>query len=108
MKNIEIYAEVGQRIRHYRKQFNLSQDELSSLISLSRSSLVNIEQGRHRIQLHILLDISERLGVPLVYEALLCRSQGPRQEILKGITQFLYDMNTEDLKRVLLFIRENM
>jgi transcriptional regulator with XRE-family HTH domain len=65
MGYFEIYAEVGQRIRHYRQQRNLSQDELSRLLSLSRSSLVNIEKGKHRIQLHILLGIAERLNVPL-------------------------------------------
>jgi transcriptional regulator with XRE-family HTH domain len=56
------YAEVGRRIRALRAARGISQEELAAALSLSRTSVTNIERGRQRILLHILLEVCGILG----------------------------------------------
>ena len=41
----------------------MSQQGLATAAGVSRASIVNIENGRHRVQLHVLYDIARALGV---------------------------------------------
>lgn len=58
-----IYEEVGQRIRRIRKQRKLTQGVLADRVSLSRTSITNIEKGRQRLLLHTFAEIAEALQV---------------------------------------------
>jgi len=58
----ELYLQLGKRIREARKDAGLTQAELASLISLSRTSVTNIELGRQHILLHTLYDMASALG----------------------------------------------
>lgn len=62
---LAIYSQIGQRIAKLRKSRDprLRQEDLASAAHLSRASMVNIERGRHRIQIHVLYDIARALGV---------------------------------------------
>ena len=61
-----IYDQVAARIKTLREAAGMTQAELAEEIGLSRTSLVNIEQGRQRVMLHQLQEIAEILGVPLL------------------------------------------
>jgi transcriptional regulator with XRE-family HTH domain len=43
----------------------LSQESLGNKLSLKRTSITNLEQGRQRISAYMLLRLSRSLGVPL-------------------------------------------
>lgn len=58
------YEAIGQLIRAARLNAGLTQEALASQLGLTRTSITNIEVGRQRIQVHMLLDIAARLGVP--------------------------------------------
>ena len=60
-----LYIEIGKRILQHRMAVmpRMSQQKLADAIGLSRASVVNIESGRHRIQIHVLYDIAIALGV---------------------------------------------
>lgn len=58
------YLEVGHRIRKARKAIPLTQEALASLVSLTRTSITNIEKGRQNFPLHTLADIAAALKVP--------------------------------------------
>jgi len=62
---VAIYEKIGKRIADVREQVTprLSQARLANRVSLSRTSIVNIECGRHRIQIHVLYDIARVLEV---------------------------------------------
>lgn len=62
---------IGQNIKNIRYKLGLSQDEFSSKIFISRSSLSKIENGKQLIDLDLSITISETFNVPL-------------SEILKG------------------------
>jgi transcriptional regulator with XRE-family HTH domain len=60
---ISFYKELGQRIREQRKIIGMTQNDLAEMVNLSRPSIVNIEQGRQRAVVHVLVDISCALRV---------------------------------------------
>jgi transcriptional regulator with XRE-family HTH domain len=77
-----VYRAFGNLVRLHREQRRnrLSQEKLGRLVGLSRSSIVNIEKGRHHLVIHQLLAFARALKVPP--EALL-----PRRHVLRGRTR---------------------
>ena len=59
------YETIGEKIREARKLRNLNQDILADKLGISRVSLGNIEAGKQRVPLHVLLDICESLNVTM-------------------------------------------
>ena len=59
----ELYRSIGQRIRSAREALGLRQDELATAVSLTRTSITNIERGKQRLLIHTLCDIAEALRV---------------------------------------------
>jgi len=57
------YAEVGNRIKRARETLGITQDALASLVSLSRTSITNIEKGRQKLLLHKFVDLVAALQV---------------------------------------------
>src|SRR5205809_7305644 len=56
------YKAVGRRVRDARGD-RMTQSQLAAQVGLTRSSIANLEAGRQRIQLHLLVWIAETLGV---------------------------------------------
>jgi transcriptional regulator with XRE-family HTH domain len=61
-----LYRAFGKLVRLRRKQRRkpLSQERLGHLVGLSRTSIVNIEKGRHHLVIHQLLAFARALKVP--------------------------------------------
>lgn len=57
------YAEVGRRIRQTREERGLTQEALAELVSLTRTSITNIEKGRQKILAHTLVDLATALRI---------------------------------------------
>ena len=65
------YITVGNRIRHFRLQKRLTQEELAFQVETSAAFISNIESGKKRPSLQKLAQISEVLGVTIndfIYE----------------------------------------
>jgi transcriptional regulator with XRE-family HTH domain len=58
-----IYVELGKRIRAARKGKRLTQARLAEVVSLTRTSITNIEKGRQKLLIHTLYDLAGALGV---------------------------------------------
>jgi DNA-binding XRE family transcriptional regulator len=61
----DIYQMIGRNIYQLRKQRKMTQEFLAHQLQLSRTSISNIEKGKHRIQIHIIYKIAEILCVPV-------------------------------------------
>ena len=61
----EYYRELGLRIQRSRLRQKLTQENLASLIGLSRTSMVNIERGRQKVLAHTLVRLARALKVEL-------------------------------------------
>ncbi|HUZ54061.1 MAG TPA: helix-turn-helix transcriptional regulator [Streptosporangiaceae bacterium] len=59
----DFYEQFGQRVRSARLNQGLNQEALGHRVGLERSSISNVEKGRQRVQLHMLLEFSTALGV---------------------------------------------
>jgi transcriptional regulator with XRE-family HTH domain len=59
------YEEVGRRIREarLRRKPKLTQQDLAGLVSLTRTSITNVEKGRQKFLLHTLVDIARALQI---------------------------------------------
>lgn len=57
------YVEIGQRIRKYRKQQNLSQEQLAEKIGISTTHMSHIETGSTKLSLPVLVDLATTLKV---------------------------------------------
>lgn len=60
--DMSFYEAVGRRIKEAR-QGKITQEALASTVALTRTSIVNIEQGRQQLLLHTLVDIARALQV---------------------------------------------
>ena len=58
------YEEFGKRVRRARLSLGLNQEALGHRVGLERSSISNVEKGRQRVQLHMLLEFAVALDVP--------------------------------------------
>lgn len=57
------YLSVGKNVKQARENRNVTQEELASKVSLSRTSITNIEQGRQQFMAHTLIEIATALAV---------------------------------------------
>lgn len=62
-ENDGFYEEVGRLVRKKRTERRMTQEELGAAISLTRTSITNIERGRQKLLLHTLTAIAEALRV---------------------------------------------
>ena len=77
----DFYQSIGARIRIAREIRGLTQGQLGKAIGLTRTSIVNIEQGRQGLPLHSFVKLTNYLGVSF-HLLLLGRSErGHRQPI---------------------------
>lgn len=57
----QVYRSVGELVRKHRKRERLTQQQLADAVSLSRTSITNLEKGRQHIPLHVLFSIAHTL-----------------------------------------------
>jgi len=64
-KNAKLPKALGKRIQRYRKQADLTQEELAEKVGISRAYMGYIEQGRNTPSLEILEKIAKKLKISL-------------------------------------------
>lgn len=64
-KNAKLPKAIGKRIRRARRKAGLTQEELAHKVSISRSYMGYIEQGRNLASLIVLQRIAKRLKIRL-------------------------------------------
>ena len=77
MTSGDIYREVGQRIRRFRKSAGRTQQQLAVEIGVSRASIANIEAGRQNFLLHHIYGIATALDL----ESPVSLLPGPHEDI---------------------------
>ncbi len=63
---IEFYQEMGDLIKMERTRKSMSQEMMAGKLDLTRTSVMNIEKGRHRPSIHQLLQIANILEVNFI------------------------------------------
>ena len=103
MSQNNIYAEVGENIRFYRKLRHMTQKELGEKLFKSMACISKYESGNQSIELHTLYKIAEILSVPV---AMLLPNRALEESIVspelialpaffQKFPLFLYVMNSQ-------------
>ena len=58
----DFYRVFGRQLAQVRRTAGLSQQALGDRVGLSRTSIVNVEKGRQRVPLHMLIEFAAALG----------------------------------------------
>lgn len=61
-KEALLYRRIGYEVRERRVGAGLSQEKLSKKAGLTRTSIVNMEAGRQRVQIDALIRMSAAIG----------------------------------------------
>lgn len=59
------YIRLGARVKSIRRKSKIKQETLAKALGFSRISIVNVEQGTQKIQIHTLIELSNILNVSL-------------------------------------------
>lgn len=59
------YFKLGEKIRYYRKNAGISQEELAEKVYISTTHMSHIETGSTKLSLQVLIDISDALNVSI-------------------------------------------
>jgi transcriptional regulator with XRE-family HTH domain len=85
MKTTQLnYYEIGQRIRNFRKAYNLSQEQLAEMVDISITHMSHIETGNTKLSLPVLVDIANALCVQtdeIIYGRLNNDKTSAKQEL---------------------------
>lgn len=77
MKIEKVYKQLGKMIAHRRNELGMSHGALAVKVKMSRPSVINMEAGRQRIQIHRMMELENALGYPTGYLLLkLFRGEG--------------------------------
>lgn len=63
MRIEKVYKQIGARLRSLREAADLTQEQVAKRMRLSRTSIVNIENGHQRILTHTLFDFAKLFKV---------------------------------------------
>lgn len=98
-----LYDILGQNVKRIRSRMKLTQEQLATRISLTRTSVVNIEQGKQHPPVHILLDLAKALDVEI-------QDLIPNEKEYTGnsrLEEFIpAGVSSKDVERVALFYSE--
>jgi DNA-binding XRE family transcriptional regulator len=66
-QNKNYYVALGRQIAQIRQsKSKITQEDLALKVSLTRTSIINIEKGRQQVLVHTVVDIARALGVPVL------------------------------------------
>lgn len=88
------YTAIGKRVKKFRKSRRLSQEQLAELLDISVPHMSNIENGKTKFSLQVLLSLAEALNV--TPDALLVGLEDgnvARSRIIREIITQLKDCN---------------
>ena len=90
------YYGIGQRIRKYRKAYNLSQEQLADSVGISPTHMSHIETGNTKLSLSVLVSIAEALSVQ-TDELIFDKTQTNKTVLTDEITNILNSCSLHDM-----------
>ena len=97
------YNEIGQRIRKYRKEKGLSQEQLAEAVNISVTHMSHIETANTKLSLPVLVAVAGALQVSC--DDLLCGSEDSTAEAINNIMRTVRDCSLPQLKIIAALAR---
>jgi len=95
----------GERVRHYRKLSNLSQEKLAELVGMSPNTISYIENGKTNISFAKLPVFSTALNVK-TYQFFIDVNCNPDTKRIDKINELLNTANEKQLGIILNFVQD--
>ncbi|MBQ3587113.1 MAG: helix-turn-helix transcriptional regulator [Oscillospiraceae bacterium] len=92
------YYEIGQKIRKYRKEKGLSQEQLAEAVNISVTHMSHIETANTKLSLPVLVDIAKTLQVST--DSLLFRHTFRQENTVNELLQVLSACTPQQIKLV--------
>ena len=90
------YYKIGQRIRKFRKAYNLSQEQLAEKVGISATHMSHIETGNTKLSLPVFIHIADSLCVQT--DELLYDFPKNNKTIMKGeLAEILNSCSVQDM-----------
>lgn len=105
-EEIQFLQEFGRRIRHYRKIKALTQEQLGELSNVGYKHIGEIERGRKRASIIVLLRLSQALQISIADLIHFSHNPGSEQtRYIQSIMKLLEKRNTNNLKKAYHLLR---
>jgi HTH-type transcriptional regulator / antitoxin PezA len=103
---MDINKKVGERIREFRKKYNLSMIQLADELEISQPRLSRIENGDQEIPISLIKKFCERFDIPLdsFFKSLEYDEEAGDSLINEQIERVLASLNNEQKKALYVFI----
>lgn len=101
-----LYFTIGKKIKTIRKEMRFAQEELANKISLSRSSLSNIEIGKHQPSLYTLYEIALALNCEIQDLLPSIDDYKLKNEIDKKYSEVFFSLPEDTSKKTLSILKE--
>lgn len=98
------YYAIGQRIRKFRKAYNLSQEQLAEKVHISVTHMSHIETGNTKLSLPVFVDIANALSVQ-TDELLYDMPQNNKTTMKQEINEILDSCSMHDMHILLDLLR---
>lgn len=99
------YVALGKRIKHIRKKRKISQEQLAEWVNVSVPHMSNIENGKTKFSLQVLIDLADALQVTpdaLLFEQVEAKSK------VRGVVLGEIDRLLLDCTEAQMFVMEEM
>lgn len=100
-----LYKIIGENIRVQREQLGLTQEDVANHLTLTRTSVTNLESGNQFTPLDIIIDIAEVLGID-DYRDLLPSIREVNESYFMALLSKL-DVSDNDQHKIMKIISEN-
>ncbi|MEI1280506.1 MULTISPECIES: helix-turn-helix domain-containing protein [Leptospira] len=97
---VSLNQSIGRNVRNYRKDRKISVENIAKMVSLSKSSIVQIERGQQATPVHKLYLIAEALNCS-IFDLLPSMEDFKRSKNSNVDSQSLKRIKDDELKRIL-------
>lgn len=94
---------IGKRIRHLRKNNNITQEQLAEMIDVSVPYISNIENGKVTTSAEIIVRLTQALDTSA--DTILCLDGGDDESQAKILARMINHCNKGEMEQILEIIR---
>lgn len=97
------YYAIGQRIRKYRKAYNMSQEQLAEAVGISTTHMSHIETGNTKLSLPVLVQFAKVLSVQT--DAILFNQPAEKTTLSNELSDILDHCSPKELRIIIDIVK---
>lgn len=94
------YVKIGEKIRKYRKEKGISQEELAEKVGISVTHMSHIETANTKLSLPVFVSIAEALGLKLD-DLLKDKSPECEANVVEELTELVLESTEREMRIIL-------